>query len=75
LADGIDLDLAGLDQVVGQFADVLRLRISRIELFLQLDRERVVAAIADAGQRVPETVGDTPGVAAFADHDTLDPQL
>jgi hypothetical protein len=40
-----------------------------------LDCERVVGAGADAGQGVPEGVGDAPGVAAFADHDALDAEF
>src|SRR3569833_3768811 len=54
---------------------MLRLRISRIELLLQFDRERIVAAIADTGQRIPETVGDAPGMATLADDDALDAKL
>src|SRR3569832_2414165 len=54
---------------------MLRLRIGRIELLLQFDRERIVAAIADTGQRIPETVGDAPGMATLADDDALDAKL
>ena len=52
-----------LDQVVGEFADVLRNRIGGIE---EVERP---------GERVRETVGDAPGVAAFAEHEALDAEI
>ena len=60
-----------LDQVPGQLADVHRLPVTRVELPLEHPRERVAAAGADAGERVPVAVGHAPGVSALADHDAL----
>ena len=63
LADLSKRERAALDQVVGELADVLR------------DRVALVEEVERAGQRVPEAVGDAPGVAALADHDALDAEL
>jgi hypothetical protein len=52
-----------------------RLLVALVELALQLDGEGIVGAGADAGQGVPEAVGDAPGVAALADDDALDAQF
>ena len=57
------LQLALLDQVVGEFADMLRDRIVRVE---EVER---------SGERVEEAIGDAPGVAAFAEHQALDLEI
>ena len=59
----VEVQPALLHQVIGELADVLRHRITRIE------------EVPGAGQRVQEAVGDAPGVPALAEDDALDPQL
>src|SRR5574340_159768 len=71
----VEFKCAALDQVVGHFADMLRRGIAWVKLLLQGPGKRVIAARADADQRVPEAVGNPPGMAAFAHHNALDAQL
>ena len=59
----VEVQLALLDQVVGELADVLRHRVARIQ------------EVQGAGQRVEEAVGDAPGMAALAEDDALDPEV
>ena len=59
----VEAQLARLDQIVGEFADVLRNRIGGIE---EIERP---------GERVEEAVGDAPGVAAFAEHEPPDLEI
>ena len=59
----VEAQLALLDQVVGEFADVLRDGIVAVE---EIERPR---------ERVEEGIGDAPGVAAFADHEALDAEI
>jgi hypothetical protein len=71
----VEADRTALDQVPGQFADVGGLLVAVVQLVLQFDGERVLAAGTDAHQRVPEAVGHAPGVAAFTHHDALDAEF
>ena len=71
----VERQCASPDQVPGEFADVRGLAEVRVELALQRLRERVGPAGADAGERVPEAVGDAPGVTALADDDALDAEV
>jgi hypothetical protein len=59
----VQVQLAALDQVVGELADVLRHRVARVE------------EVPGAGQGVQEAVGDAPGMAALAEDDALDLEL
>ena len=56
----VEAQLVLLDEIEGEFADVLRNRIGGVE---EVER---------TGQRIEEAVGDPPGVAAFAEHQPLD---
>ena len=64
---------ATLDQVPGEFANMHRLFVAMVELLLQHLRETVglIRTTTDAGEGIPEAVGDTPRMAALADNNAL----
>ena len=73
----IHFDDTALEQVMRDFANMRRLRIVVVELGLQLAGKLVIlrSAVTHTSQRVPEAVGNAPGVAAFAHHDAFNTQI
>ena len=63
VGDRVEIQAIFVDEIEGHFTDVLRHRIVGVQEIERPD------------QRVPETVGHTPGVAALPHDDALDAQV